>query len=92
MRWVEKGKSSWSIGVILNVSYNTVNFHIKNAMRKLETSTRTQCVVKARRLRLIWTAVRGGANKAVNCWRNAYTAIREALILETWRASRWLPT
>ncbi|WFU80499.1 helix-turn-helix transcriptional regulator [Bradyrhizobium sp. CIAT3101] len=53
LRWVEKGKSSWAIGVILNVSYNTVNFHIKNAMRKLETSTRTQCVVKARRLRLI---------------------------------------
>ncbi|WP_036011952.1 helix-turn-helix domain-containing protein [Bradyrhizobium yuanmingense] len=53
LRWVEKGKSSWSIGVILNVSGNTVDFHIKNAMRKLETSTRTQCVVKARRLRLI---------------------------------------
>ncbi|MCK1613799.1 helix-turn-helix transcriptional regulator [Bradyrhizobium sp. 136] len=53
LRWVEKGKSSWSIGVILKVSENTVNFHIKNAMRKLETSTRTQCVVEARRLRLI---------------------------------------
>ncbi|APG14876.1 helix-turn-helix transcriptional regulator [Bradyrhizobium japonicum] len=53
LRWVEKGKSSWSIGVILKVSENTVNFHIKNAMRKLETSTRTQCVVKARCLRLI---------------------------------------
>jgi len=53
LRWVEKGKSSWSIGAILNVSENTVNFHIKNAKRKLETSTRTECVVKARRLRLI---------------------------------------
>ncbi|MCK1667927.1 helix-turn-helix transcriptional regulator [Bradyrhizobium sp. 153] len=53
LRWVENGKSSWAIGVILNVSYNTVNFHIKNAMRKLETSTRTQAVVKARQLGLI---------------------------------------
>lgn len=52
LRWVENGKSSWAIGVILNVSY-TVNFHIKNAMRKLETSTRTQAVVKARQLGLI---------------------------------------
>ncbi|MGY3034079.1 DNA-binding CsgD family transcriptional regulator [Bradyrhizobium sp. USDA 4354] len=34
LRWVEKGKSSWSIGVILKVSENTVNFHIKNAMAK----------------------------------------------------------
>ncbi|WP_245318535.1 helix-turn-helix transcriptional regulator [Bradyrhizobium sp. DOA1] len=53
LRWVENGKSSWAIGVILNVSYNTVNFHIKNAMRKLDASTRTQAVVKARRLDLI---------------------------------------
>ncbi|KRP85900.1 helix-turn-helix transcriptional regulator [Bradyrhizobium yuanmingense] len=49
LRWVEEGKSSWAIGVILKVSENTVNFHVKNAMRKLETSSRTQCVVKARR-------------------------------------------
>ncbi|MCA1379001.1 helix-turn-helix transcriptional regulator [Bradyrhizobium sp. IC4060] len=41
LRWVEEGKSSWAIGVILNVSENTVNFHVKNAMRKLETSSRT---------------------------------------------------
>ncbi|UPK20617.1 helix-turn-helix transcriptional regulator [Bradyrhizobium sp. 131] len=53
LRWIEQGKSSWAIGVILNVSENTVNFHVKNAMRKLETISRTQCVVKARRLGLI---------------------------------------
>ncbi|MGY4627005.1 helix-turn-helix domain-containing protein [Bradyrhizobium sp. USDA 4486] len=53
LRWVEEGKSSWAIGVILKVSENTVNFHIKNAMRKLEASSRIQCVVKARRYRLI---------------------------------------
>ncbi|MBB4365328.1 LuxR family quorum-sensing system transcriptional regulator CciR [Bradyrhizobium sp. CIR18] len=53
LRWIEQGKSSWEIGVILNVSENTVNFHVKNAMRKSETTSRTQCVVKARRLGLI---------------------------------------
>ncbi|WP_225131425.1 MULTISPECIES: LuxR C-terminal-related transcriptional regulator [unclassified Bradyrhizobium] len=41
LRWIEEGKSSWAIGVILNVSENTVNFHVKNARRKLETSSRT---------------------------------------------------
>ncbi|MBH5373151.1 response regulator transcription factor [Bradyrhizobium glycinis] len=51
--WVEEGKSSRAIGVILKVSENTVNFHVKNAIRKLETITRIQCVVKARRQRLI---------------------------------------
>ncbi|MEY9104360.1 DNA-binding NarL/FixJ family response regulator [Bradyrhizobium yuanmingense] len=38
---------------MLNVSENTVNFHVKNAMRKLETSSRTKCVVKARRQGII---------------------------------------
>ncbi|MET4323480.1 DNA-binding CsgD family transcriptional regulator [Bradyrhizobium sp. RT5a] len=41
LRWVEEGKSSWEIGVILRVSENTVNFHLKNAMRKLEVTTRS---------------------------------------------------
>ncbi|MCK1624020.1 helix-turn-helix domain-containing protein [Bradyrhizobium sp. 160] len=53
LRWVEEGKSSWEIGVILRVSENTVNFHLKNAMRKLETNSRTHCVAKAIRLGLI---------------------------------------
>ncbi|TFV36445.1 response regulator transcription factor [Bradyrhizobium niftali] len=53
LRWVKKGKLSSEIGAILKVNENTVNFHVKNAMRKLETTSRTQCVVKARRLRLI---------------------------------------
>ncbi|WP_370100271.1 response regulator transcription factor [Bradyrhizobium yuanmingense] len=53
LRWIEQGKSSWEIGVMLNVSENTVNFHVKNAMRKLETSSRTKCVVKARRQGII---------------------------------------
>ncbi|MET4608933.1 DNA-binding CsgD family transcriptional regulator [Bradyrhizobium sp. JR4.1] len=41
LRWVEEGKSSWEIGVILRVSENTVNIHLKNAMRKLEVTTRS---------------------------------------------------
>ncbi|ARQ13317.1 response regulator domain-containing protein (plasmid) [Rhizobium etli] len=45
--WVARGKSSWDIGHILGISDNTVNFHIKNAMRKLEVSSRTVAAVKA---------------------------------------------
>ncbi len=51
--WVEEGKSSWEIGVILRISENTVNFHLKNAMRKLEVTSRIQCVIRARRVGLI---------------------------------------
>ena len=39
--------------MILNISDNTVNFHIKKAMRKLGTTSRTVAVVKAIRLNLI---------------------------------------
>jgi LuxR family transcriptional activator of conjugal transfer of Ti plasmids len=51
--WTAQGKSSWDISMILKISENTVNFHIKNAMRKLATTSRTVAVVKAIRLNLI---------------------------------------
>ena len=53
LMWTAQGKSSWDIGMILNISGNTVNYHVKNAMRKLETTSRTVAVVKALRLNLI---------------------------------------
>jgi DNA-binding CsgD family transcriptional regulator len=53
LRWTAEGKSSWDIGMILQISDNTVNFHIKKAMRKLDTTSRTVAVVKAIRLNLI---------------------------------------
>ncbi|MDE5446275.1 helix-turn-helix transcriptional regulator [Bradyrhizobium hipponense] len=53
LQWVEEGKSSWEIGVILRISENTVNFHLKNAMRKLEVTTRIQAAIKARRRGLL---------------------------------------
>jgi DNA-binding CsgD family transcriptional regulator len=51
--WTAQGKSSWDIGMILNISGNTVNYHLKNAMRKLGTTSRTVAVVKAIRLNVI---------------------------------------
>jgi DNA-binding CsgD family transcriptional regulator len=62
LRWTAEGKSSWDIGMILNISENTVNFHIKNAMRKLETTSRTVAVVKAIRLNLIELPGRPGSS------------------------------
>ena len=53
LSWTAEGKSSWDIGTILNISENTVNFHIKNAMRKLRTSSRTVAVIKALRQGII---------------------------------------
>jgi LuxR family transcriptional activator of conjugal transfer of Ti plasmids len=53
LKWAAEGKSSWDIGVILSISENTVNFHVKNAMRKLGVSRRTVAAIKAIDLGLI---------------------------------------
>lgn len=45
--WVALGKTSPEIAVILDRSVETVRLHIKNAILKLDASTRTHAVVKA---------------------------------------------
>ncbi|MER8977006.1 LuxR family transcriptional regulator [Mesorhizobium sp. M0800] len=45
--WTARGKSSWETGIILGISANTVNFHIKNVLRKLDASSRTAAAIKA---------------------------------------------
>jgi DNA-binding CsgD family transcriptional regulator len=51
--WTARGKSASSISVILGLSENTVNFYVKNAMRKLGTTNRVVAVVLAVRSGLI---------------------------------------
>ncbi|HEX2140565.1 MAG TPA: LuxR family transcriptional regulator, partial [Woeseiaceae bacterium] len=53
LQWAMQSKSSWEISRILNISENTVNYHIKSAFRKLETNTRIAAVAKALRFGLI---------------------------------------
>lgn len=47
LRWSADGKSAAEISDILNISKNTVDFHIKNAVQKLQTSNKTAAVVRA---------------------------------------------
>ena len=53
MLWTARGKSASTISVILGLSENTVNFYVKNAMRKLGTTNRVVAVVLAIRAGLI---------------------------------------
>ncbi len=53
LTWTALGKSSWDIGMIMKISENTVNFHVKNAMRKLGTTSRTVAAIKSIQLNLI---------------------------------------
>lgn len=47
MKWVADGKTSWEISRLLNLSERTVNFHLNNAMQKLQASNRQHAVIKA---------------------------------------------
>ncbi|MEI9426171.1 helix-turn-helix transcriptional regulator [Mesorhizobium sp. Cs1299R1N3] len=51
--WVARGKSSWEIGIILGISFNTVNYHIKNVTQKLDSANRRVAAVKATNLGII---------------------------------------
>lgn len=53
LKWLKDGKSSYDIGDILDISSNTVNFHIKNIFKKLDVVNRTQAVSEALRLGII---------------------------------------
>lgn len=47
LKWICNGKSSWEVSNILNISENTVNFHVKNINLKLGTINRPQMVATA---------------------------------------------
>jgi DNA-binding CsgD family transcriptional regulator len=53
LRWTMEGKSAWAVGEILGVSVHTVNFHLRNAMKKLDCATKHQAVLKAISLSLL---------------------------------------
>jgi len=53
LRWISAGKSSWEVGTIMEISERTVNYHIRNIIRKLDAVNRPQAVALALRLGLL---------------------------------------
>jgi DNA-binding CsgD family transcriptional regulator len=47
LKWTMEGKSAWAVGQILSLSEHTVNFHLRNAYKKLGASKKTQAILKA---------------------------------------------
>jgi LuxR family quorum-sensing system transcriptional regulator CciR len=56
--WVQEGKSSRDIGMILGISHRIVERHVFRACQKLGVKTRLQAVIRARTLGLIHDAPR----------------------------------
>ena len=46
LNWTGLGKSSYEIGIILDISLNTVNHYLNNASRKLNCVNKTHAVAK----------------------------------------------
>jgi DNA-binding CsgD family transcriptional regulator len=53
LKWTADGKTSGEVSGILAVSEHTVNFHVKNAVAKLQTANKTAAVVRAAMLGLL---------------------------------------
>ncbi len=47
LSWAAIGKTASEIAEILNISEHTVNFHTKNAIKRLNAANKTHAVVKA---------------------------------------------
>lgn len=47
LQWTKDGKTAWAVAQILGMTENTVNFHLRNAMTKLEVASKHQAVLKA---------------------------------------------
>lgn len=45
--WTARGKTAWVVGEILEISEETVRFHLKNATRKFNVCSKHQAVVQA---------------------------------------------
>lgn len=53
LKWTADGKTSADISSLLEVSENTVNFHVKNAVHKLQATNKTAATVRAAMLGLL---------------------------------------
>lgn len=53
LRWTADGKTSGEISSILKIAERTVNFHINNAITKLNATNKTSAAIKAAMLGLL---------------------------------------
>ncbi|MCC5872339.1 MAG: autoinducer binding domain-containing protein [Gammaproteobacteria bacterium] len=53
LAWAKRGKSAWETSRILDIAERTVNFHVQNAIHKLQVTSKYQAVAKAEEMGLI---------------------------------------
>jgi DNA-binding CsgD family transcriptional regulator len=53
LSWTLEGKTAWELGVILGITERTANFHLGNAIQKLDCDNKHSAVIKAMRMGMI---------------------------------------
>ncbi|MBV8657503.1 MAG: autoinducer binding domain-containing protein [Burkholderiales bacterium] len=53
LKYTLDGKTAWEVGVILGMSERTANFHLQNAIRKLNVCNKHQAAIVANKLGLL---------------------------------------
>ncbi len=53
LSWTLEGKTAWELGCILGITERTANFHLGNAIQKLDCDNKHSAVIKAMRLGVI---------------------------------------
>lgn len=53
LRWTAEGKTAGEISDILHISERTINFHIRNAIAKLDAPNKTSAAIRAAVLGLL---------------------------------------
>lgn len=53
LEWISQGKSNWEVASILNVSENTIKFHVSNICKKLNVHKRCHAIAIASKLKLV---------------------------------------
>ncbi len=61
LKWVALGKTSWEISLILGISSRTADFHVQNAMAKLDATSRQQAIYNAMSLGVLSCAGQSGS-------------------------------
>jgi LuxR family transcriptional regulator, quorum-sensing system regulator LasR len=51
--WTAQGKTTWETSIIINCTEATVNYHLRQVLRKLEATNKTHAVSRALHLGLI---------------------------------------
>jgi DNA-binding CsgD family transcriptional regulator len=49
LSWTLEGKTAWELGCILGIAERTANFHLGNAIQKLDCDNKHSAVIKAMR-------------------------------------------